>query len=1361
MFAAPGAGKTIMAGLLTKELRVRGDLQRCLIVCPGNLAEQWQDEMDRRFHLPFEIMTNDALEAARTGNWFLENSLVICRLDKLSRNEDVQAKLRQTDWDLIVGDEAHKLSATYFGNEIKYTKRYRLAQLLSPLTRHFLLLTATPHNGKEADFQLFMALLVGDRFEGKFRDGVHVTDPSDMMRRLVKEQLLKFDGTPLFPERRAYTPNYALSDPEAELYKQVTDHVRRKGSSMLTPAGPWLGSSSSALLKVRTAWRRPCARRRTPLWAVWSRPASSRRVAAECSLLAEPMWMKAGTLMRTNGSTDFSPTIGLALTFRARDNQENQSAVPGGLCSTCSPAYAGHRWQASVNEPQCPECGLASQPVADESAARESYAPVDVLPPQPQPLPNHCDWPLIPGYEILDECARGGMGVVYRARQTSLNRIVALKMLATGPLASPSEVARFRAEAEAVARFQHPNIVQVHDVGEHHGRLYMALEFIEGGSLSGELAGAPLHPEASARLVETLAHAVHYAHERSIVHRDLKPSNILLYRKSEIQNPKTARVAGGTSSFELKIPNFEPKVCDFGLAKCLDHDSSQTCVGEVMGTPSYMAPEQASGMTREIGPAADVYALGAILYELVTGRPPFRAATSTETIRQVLAEDPVPPSRLQPAVPRDLNTICLKCLEKEPRKRYGNARELAADLHHFIVGEPIRARPTAAWERALKWMRRRPALAAVYAVSAAAALGLLFTVLLYNRSLERQRDVAVSAEQETERSLALALDAAQQFQTKVAGSALVNVPGQELLRVELLERAREFYEKVAQMRANDPEIRAELARTIWQLGVLKGEVESKARGIVLLQEAADIQGNLARDYTDNTAYRKDLARTWNNLGILLRGSGKQKQALVAWQSALAMREDLARQHPEDADIRRDLAQSQHNLGNFYRNLGEGDKAESAYMSARSIQEQLARAHPDLSRHPKGTRYHRDLALTCFNLGGLYHDLVQLEKANERYHQALQTQQKLVAAHPKVQQFQRDLSQTLFYLGNLHRDGDRIAEALKTYEQALLVEEALCHDFPKFIVYQADLAQGYLALAQALYETGSFERAEELTRKGLDLEESLCRQHPDSQDYRVDLAALSMQLGELAADTGRSTQAAASYQRALQLREELASRDVSYASDLAVTLLRLGDLDRTAAYLETALDHYQRALALLKKSSPGNADAAGWQISLARCYNRLGAAFHANRQRDEARSAWEQAMATLRKSAPGGTPLAHRRRQRELASVQDGLGSLAFDADRLSDATAHFQRAFDLRQQLAGDEPQELEILIELAQSLARQAALAKRQGGLPDALAYYDRALSLLKAVLQREKRHVRAQDSLRNASAERAAVLAEMKRRG
>lgn len=222
----PGAGKTIMTGLFVKELIARGDLQRCMIVSPGSLVEQWQDELWRKFGLRFDILTNDQLESAPTGNWFAEKNLVICRLDKLSRNEEVQEKVRACDWDLIVCDEAHKLSATYFGGEVKYTKRYRLAQMLSGIARHFLLLTATPHNGKEADFQLFMSLLDGDRFEFIARDGVHQADPSDLMRRMVKEKLLKFDQTPLFPERLAYTVNYTLSEGEAQLYAAVTDYVR-------------------------------------------------------------------------------------------------------------------------------------------------------------------------------------------------------------------------------------------------------------------------------------------------------------------------------------------------------------------------------------------------------------------------------------------------------------------------------------------------------------------------------------------------------------------------------------------------------------------------------------------------------------------------------------------------------------------------------------------------------------------------------------------------------------------------------------------------------------------------------------------------------------------------------------------------------------------------------------------------------------------------------------------------------------------------------------------------------------------------------------------------------------------------------
>jgi len=225
----PGAGKTIMAGLLIREMAARSDLDRCLIVAPGSLVEQWQDELGNKFGLEFELLTRDMIEGSRSGNVFKEKHRLIARLDVLSRNEDLQQKLLDAEeWDLIIGDEAHRMSATYFGNEAKYTKRYQLGQLLGKVCRHYLLMSATPHNGKEADFQLFMALLDGDRFEGRPREGVHVTDASDMMRRLTKEELLKFDGRPLFPERRAYTVKYDLSPREVLLYDAVTEYVREE-----------------------------------------------------------------------------------------------------------------------------------------------------------------------------------------------------------------------------------------------------------------------------------------------------------------------------------------------------------------------------------------------------------------------------------------------------------------------------------------------------------------------------------------------------------------------------------------------------------------------------------------------------------------------------------------------------------------------------------------------------------------------------------------------------------------------------------------------------------------------------------------------------------------------------------------------------------------------------------------------------------------------------------------------------------------------------------------------------------------------------------------------------------------------------
>src|SRR5262245_23807492 len=305
--------------------------------------------------------------------------------------------------------------------------------------------------------------------------------------------------------------------------------------------------------------------------------------------------------------------------------------------------------------------------------------------------------PQVPGYEVEAVLGRGGMGVVYKAQHLALKRTVALKMLAAGH-PNPAERARFRSEAEAVARLQHPNIVQIHEVGEVDGRPFFALEYVAGGSLAERLAGRPLAPRDAARLVAVLAEAMHLAHSRNLVHRDLKPANVLL-----------AGEAG------TPVDQCEPKVTDFGLVRQLDADSSQTFDGVVMGTPSYMAPEQAEGRASSAGPAADVYALGAILYECLTGRPPFKGVTPLETLEQVRTREPAALSSCNRQAPRDLETICLKCLRKEPEQRYASARELAYDLGRFVRGEPVAARPVGVAERVRKWVWRRPAAAGLLA----------------------------------------------------------------------------------------------------------------------------------------------------------------------------------------------------------------------------------------------------------------------------------------------------------------------------------------------------------------------------------------------------------------------------------------------------------------------------------------------------------------------------------------------------------------------------------------------------------------------------------------------------------------------
>jgi serine/threonine protein kinase len=369
--------------------------------------------------------------------------------------------------------------------------------------------------------------------------------------------------------------------------------------------------------------------------------------------------------------------------------------------------------------------------------------------------------PTVPGYKILRELGRGGMGIVYQATQLGLHRTVALKMVLTATQSGPKNLARFRNEAAVIARLQHPNIVQVYDVGDAAGRPYFVLEFVAGGSLAQYLEGTPQPACSAAALVETLARAVHVAHCNGVIHRDLKPANILLERPALMDQGAGQKFSRRSRQTPVAVSRLTPKITDFGVAKYAGGDGDTpdlrgpTVTGELLGTPNYMAPEQAMVPRQPIGPGVDIYALGAILYELLTGRPPFTGETPLTTVVQVLHNDPVSVTSLQPNVPRDLETICLQCLRKEPRKRYGSALELAEDLQRFLGDEPIQARPTMMLERMWRTVRRHPLPAALMAagllgpVVAATALTVLSGQLVRSSALESAAQQAELLEEAT------------------------------------------------------------------------------------------------------------------------------------------------------------------------------------------------------------------------------------------------------------------------------------------------------------------------------------------------------------------------------------------------------------------------------------------------------------------------------------------------------------------------------------------------------------------------------------------------------------------------------------
>jgi serine/threonine-protein kinase len=715
-------------------------------------------------------------------------------------------------------------------------------------------------------------------------------------------------------------------------------------------------------------------------------------------------------------------------------------------------------------------------------------------------------WPAVPGYEIVGEIARGGMGVVYKARQRGLNRWTALKMILAGAHAGEQQRARFHTEAEAVALLQHPNIVQIYEVGEHDGLPYFSLELVDGGSLDRKIHRQAQPPREAARVVEILADAMDYAHAHAIIHRDLKPANVLL-----------------TTDGQLKIT-------DFGLAKRLEGDSSQTKSGTVMGTPSYMAPEQAKGDTHGVGPLADVYALGAMLYELLTGRPPFQAATAMETMLQVTRDEPLPPTQLAMQVPRDLETVCLKCLQKEAHKRYASAGALAEDLRRFLAGEPVMARPIGALGRLGRWCRRNPKLALLSAL-----VFILLVVVAATSSVAYWR---IKQEQaETVRQFARAEENAQQqmIARRLADEKTIEAKAAEKKSADNARIASEqrqlalqtLYGLVTKVeeKMRDKEDMSELRKDILKsamdgLGQVSRSVETapladRSMGVALqrmgdyLYQMGRTEEALKQFNLSLTIFRKleaddpqndwlawNSAISYDKLGqITYDLQGDAAVARDYYEKSMRLRERLLAKPQKDGP---DVVKRQMALGVSYDKLASlnnhlGNLGQSRQFALKELE--VSRAI--LANNPTDPLATEQLCDAYCVLGQVSAHLGDPHGSNESFARCLEAWQKSREADATNATAKRKIGTVYEAMGDCEAESGKGQEALQHYLQANQIYRSMHNKEPKNAELQWLLAYSHFRLATARRLCGDRPGAENDDRESLRLREILAKTDPNN------------------------------------------------------------------------------------------------------------------------------------------------------------------------------------------------------------------------------------------------------------------------
>jgi len=735
------------------------------------------------------------------------------------------------------------------------------------------------------------------------------------------------------------------------------------------------------------------------------------------------------------------------------------------------------------------------------------------------------------GYKLLEELGRGGMGIVYRARQCSADRIVALKVIRGDRLAAlPRDsqmgtVDRFRTEAQAAARLEHENIVTVYEVGDVEGEPFFSMRYVEGRSLTEILRDGPISNRQAAGYMEPVARAVEEAHKLGILHRDLKPQNILVDEKLD-----------------------RPMVADFGLAKLLESGEELTCAGEVMGSPPYMSPEQARDSS-QVTSQTDVYALGATLYHILTGRPPFQAATPLETLRQVIEFEPVPPRQLNRSVDRDLDTICIKCLQKEPARRYGSAELLALDLRRYLDGEPIRARPIGPVQRAVRWCRRNPAVATLLGSTVTfLVLALVATAVGYV--------TAESARRQSDASYRQARKTVDNFYTQVSEDTLLNRPGIQPLRRKLLEDARRYYQDFLAQRGNDPTIRDELALTHFRTAQITEEIDSPKEALASYRRALMMQRQLLDERPADPQRLEAVGDTLTAMGRALSRQGKLDEAREAHQEAADVRRRLAEAAPDDCELRRTLANSYMNLGIIERQSGRPQQARQRLEESQAVRKRM------LDRGCDSPEIRRDLGMGHYNLAVLASATGDYPAADASFTRAIAAFEGLLDDRPDDLANQYRLVVCYRLLADLKCATSDPDAAGVLYEKALTRQQDLARSNPALPEYQSALAGLHMNRGLLQYEQGQIPTALESFREAVAILGELVDQYPDVPHYRCDLAVTLRQIASIEAASGKNQAARGNLETAAKHLQVLVARfpdNPEYANHLAETEADLANL----------------------------------------------------------------------------------------------------------------------------------------------------------------------------------------------------------